>query len=56
MEIALDTNAYSEWVRHGRWTKVISSADWVGIPVVVLGELLKGTQPKIPPPRRALPW
>ena len=42
MEVMLDTNAYSDWVRKGLWQNVIASADRVWIPTVVIGELYRG--------------
>ncbi len=42
MKVALDTNAYSDWRRDGRWAGTISSAQKVAIPVIVLGELRAG--------------
>ena len=38
----LDTNAYSDWRRNGRWHGKIAVANRVILPVVVLGELLHG--------------
>jgi tRNA(fMet)-specific endonuclease VapC len=40
--LVLDTNAYSDWRRSGRWQEKIAIADRVMIPVIVLGELLHG--------------
>jgi len=42
MKVVLDTNAYSEWRRDGRWNGVISQATLVLVPTVVLGELYAG--------------
>lgn len=42
MRIILDTNAYSDWRTNGRWSKIISTADQVFMPVIVLGELRYG--------------
>ena len=42
MEIALDTNAYSDWIRRGLWQDVISGASRVWLPSVVIGELYRG--------------
>jgi tRNA(fMet)-specific endonuclease VapC len=42
MRILLDTNAYSDWRRSGRWNDVISTADEVLVPTIVLGELRYG--------------
>lgn len=42
MEIALDTNAYSDWIRRGLWRDVISGASRVWLPSVVIGELYRG--------------
>lgn len=42
MKILLDTNAYSDWRRAGRWNGTISTASEVLIPAVVLGELRYG--------------
>lgn len=44
MKIVLDTNAYSDWVRNGRWHEVITTASEVMIPSIVLGELRYGFQ------------
>ena len=44
MKILLDTNAYSDWMRNGRWAEVITTADEVMIPAIVLGELRYGFQ------------
>ncbi len=44
MKILLDANAYSDWMRNGRWHEVITTADEVMIPVIVLGELRYGFQ------------
>ena len=38
----LDTNAYSDWRRAGSWGDLISFADTVLIPTIVLGELHAG--------------
>ncbi len=40
--VVLDTNAYSDWRRAGRWHERIASADRVYVPSVVLGELFHG--------------
>lgn len=41
--IVLDTSAYSHFKRgDAKVVDIIDSADWVGIPAVVLGELLAG--------------
>ena len=40
--IVLDTNAYSDWRRSGRWHERISIADRVVLPAIALGELLHG--------------
>jgi tRNA(fMet)-specific endonuclease VapC len=42
MEVVLDTNAYSDWVRKGLWQNSIARADRVWIPTVVIGELYRG--------------
>lgn len=42
MKILLDTNAYSDWRRSGRWNETISTASEVLIPSIVLGELRYG--------------
>jgi tRNA(fMet)-specific endonuclease VapC len=42
MKIALDTNAYSDWRRTGRWNALVSQAQRVAIPIFVLGELRAG--------------
>lgn len=44
MKILLDTNAYSDWMRSGRWSEVITTASEVMIPAIVLGELRYGFQ------------
>ena len=40
--VFLDTNAYSDWVRSGRWAAEILTAEEVWISPVVLGELRVG--------------
>lgn len=42
MTVVLDTNAYTDWRKDGRWNEIISTADRVLVPVVVLGELRAG--------------
>ncbi len=42
LNLVLDTNAYSDWRRSGRWHSNIALANRVILPVVVLGELLHG--------------
>ena len=42
MEVVLDTNAYSDWIRKGLWNNTIVRADRVWIPSVVIGELYRG--------------
>ncbi|MEO5714237.1 MAG: type II toxin-antitoxin system VapC family toxin [Luteolibacter sp.] len=42
MKVLLDTNAYSDWRRSGRWNEIIATADEVMIPAIVLGELRYG--------------
>lgn len=42
MRILLDTNAYSDWRRSGRWNQVIATAAEVLVPSIVLGELRYG--------------
>lgn len=42
MKIVLDTNAYSDWRRDGRWNGAISKAELVCVPAIVLGELRYG--------------
>jgi tRNA(fMet)-specific endonuclease VapC len=46
--VVLDTNAYSDWRRAGKWAGNLATADRVVVPSVVLGELefgfLKGTR------------
>jgi tRNA(fMet)-specific endonuclease VapC len=42
MEVVLDTNAYSQWLRSGLWDREISQASKVWMPVIVLGELYHG--------------
>ena len=44
MRVLLDTNAYSDWRRHGKWNRSISTASDVLIPSIVLGELRYGFQ------------
>ena len=44
MKILLDTNAYSDWRRHGQWNRTISTASEVLMPAIVLGELRYGFQ------------
>lgn len=44
MKILLDTNAYSDWRRHGRWNRTISTAGEILMPAIVLGELRYGFQ------------
>jgi len=42
LTVVLDTNAYSDWRRAGRWHQWISKADSVLLPATVLGELFHG--------------
>ena len=42
MIVVLDTNAYSDWRRFGHWNTLISRADKVIVPSIVLGELRAG--------------
>ncbi len=42
MKVLLDTNAYSDWRRSGRWNEAISTASEVLVPSIVLGELRYG--------------
>lgn len=42
LTVVLDTNAYSDWRRSGRWHEWIAIADRVVMPVIVLGELYHG--------------
>lgn len=46
--VVLDTNAYSDWRRGGKWAGTLAMADRVVVPSVVLGELefgfLNGTR------------
>lgn len=42
MEVVLDTNAYSDWIRLGLWAEPISQATRVWLPSVVIGELYRG--------------
>lgn len=42
LTLVLDTNAYSDWRRCGRWHEWISIADRVVLPIFVLGELYHG--------------
>lgn len=44
MTVVLDTNAYSNWRRYGHWNNIISTANKVVIPSIVLGELRAGFQ------------
>ena len=40
--LVLDTNAYSDWRRSGRWHGKLAIADRVVMPAIILGELLHG--------------
>ena len=40
--LVLDTNAYSDWRRSGRWHEKIAVADRVILPATVIGELHHG--------------
>ncbi len=40
--VVLDTNAYSDWRRTGRWHSRLALADRVVVPSIVLGELFHG--------------
>lgn len=40
--VVLDTNAYSDWRRFGRWHEILAHADRILMPVVVMGELIHG--------------
>lgn len=42
MTVVLDTNTYTDWVRDGRWAKVIGRATSILVPAPVLGELRDG--------------
>ncbi len=42
MEVMLDTNAYSDWVRDGFWEAELVGATQVMVSAVVLGELYHG--------------
>lgn len=42
MRVVLDTNAYSDWRRSGKWNDVLARATEVWIPVIVIGELRAG--------------
>ena len=42
MEVALDTNAYSDWLRSGLWNGKISQASRIIVPMIVIGELFHG--------------
>ena len=42
MTLVLDTNAYSDWRRFGRWNENLAYADRVMIPAIVIGELHAG--------------
>lgn len=48
MTLVLDTNAYCDWRREGRWSENLARADRVVVPSIVLGELefgfLNGTK------------
>lgn len=42
MEVMLDTNAYCDWLREGRWRAEIATAEEVSLPAIVIGELYHG--------------
>jgi tRNA(fMet)-specific endonuclease VapC len=42
LRLVLDTNAYSDWRRTGKWNRAISQAALVLVPTIVLGELHAG--------------
>ena len=42
MKVALDTNAYADWIKGVRWQQEILYADEVHLSVTVLGELYYG--------------
>jgi tRNA(fMet)-specific endonuclease VapC len=42
MEVVLDTNAYSDWLRSGLWDDKISQASRIIMPMIVIGELFHG--------------
>jgi len=42
MTLILDTNAYSDWRRTGRWNENLAIADRVLVPSIVIGELHHG--------------
>lgn len=42
MEVILDTNAYTEWLRSGLWNGKISQATKIIVPMIVIGELFHG--------------
>lgn len=42
MEVVLDTNAYSDWLRSGLWNDKISQATKIYVPTIVIGELYHG--------------
>ena len=42
MEVMLDTNAYCDWLRDGRWGTEIATAEVVGLSTIVIGELYHG--------------
>lgn len=42
MEVVLDKNAYSGWLRSGLWSDKIAQATRIFIPLVVIGELYHG--------------
>jgi len=44
MEVVLDTNTYSDWIRRGSWTDPIAAADRVWLTPIVVGELFHGFQ------------
>lgn len=42
LNVALDTNAYSDWRMSRRWHEFLTIADCILVPAVVLGELFHG--------------
>jgi len=42
MNLVLDTNAYSHWRRFGLWEPLLTEAEHVWMPSIVLGELRAG--------------
>lgn len=42
MEVALDANASSDWLRSGLWNRKISQASRIIVSMIVIGELFHG--------------